>query len=115
MATYAGPSSYSDKTRRLSGKAQKLRDEVDSGAEAQKVNRVFGQSDRQKEEIKAIDHVLNMKESMAEDLEQQVADEYPKGTQVYGKKSRNKAGYGEPKKYADGGMVGDRRSYGKKR
>jgi hypothetical protein len=114
MATYAGPSSYSDKTRRLSSEAQKMRDEVASGAVAQIGNRVFGQSKRQKEEIKAVDHVLNMKESMAEDLEQQVADEYPKGTQVYGKSSRNKAGHGEPKKYAGGGMVGDRRSYGKK-
>jgi hypothetical protein len=44
----------------------------------------------------AIRHIENMKESMAEDAEQQVADQYPKGTKVYDRMSRNRAKYGKP-------------------
>ena len=67
----------------------------------------------------AIRHVENIKESIAEDAEQQVADQYPKGTKIYGRTSRNRAGYGKPidlppegkakggkvKAYAKGGKV----------
>lgn len=115
MPTYAGPRSYSKKTAELSDRADTLRKQVDDGADAQRVNKVFGQfTDEQKAAVKAIDHNLNNKEAEAEALDQRIADEYPAGTTVDGRKSRNKAKYGEPQKLANGGAVGGPKWYGKK-
>lgn len=114
MGTYADPRRWSDKTRRLDDKRLDLRKKVDDAADAQKINRVFSLTEKQKAEVDAIDHVANVRESEAEDIEQRIADEYPSGTKVFDRKSRNKAGYGKPKKFASGGMVGCDRNYSKR-
>jgi hypothetical protein len=115
MATYAEPSRWNETSRTQSERARKLRREVEessspSGRALQSFAHLAGRKDGKASDA-AIRHIENMKESMAEDAEQQVVDQYPKGTKYEGRTSRNRAGYGKPvdlpaEGKAKGGHVG---------
>lgn len=126
MATYAEPARWNKTAAEASERAEKLRKDVeDSSSGSAKIfrslNALAGKKAAKAEE-EALQHRLNIKESMAEDEEQNVADQYPKGTTYEGRKSRNKAGYGKKvdlpvdgkskggsiKKYTSGGSVSTR-------
>lgn len=123
MATFAGPSQWNKTTKEADERARDLRSYVgrnssESAKTLRTLNNLAGKKAAQDQEA-ATQHILNMKESMAEDEEQNVVDQYPKGTTYAGRKSRNKAGYGKPvdlpvegkakggkvKKYAKGGSI----------
>jgi hypothetical protein len=126
MATYAEPYRWNKTAREASERAEKLRKDVeenssDSSKILRSLNSLAGKKAAKAEED-ALQHRLNIKESMAEDEDQNVADQYPKGTTYGGLKSRNKAEYGKKvdlpmegkakggtvKKYASGGSVSAR-------
>jgi hypothetical protein len=126
MATYAPPSSWNKTAREASERAEKLRKDVEENSSGsarilRSFNALAGRKAAKAEED-ALQHRLNVKESMAEDEDQNVADQYPKGTTYDGRKSRNKAEYGKPKdlpvdgkakggsikKYASGGSISAR-------
>jgi len=100
MPTYADPSRWNETARTQSERAAKLRKEVESSSSPsariwQTTAHLGGKKKGEAAEA-AIRHIENMKESMAEDAEQQVADQYPKGTKYADRMSRNRAGYGKP-------------------
>lgn len=99
MSTYAGPRQWNDKARRAADEGDESRSKV-----AKRGTLFIGNSDA------AASHNArqNMDESMAEDADQRVVDQYPAGTKSNGGtsvKSRNKSGYGKPVAYANGGLV----------
>lgn len=97
MATYVEPERWNEKAKESAERANKLRDEVEQGRQAQRYNYVFGtHSKRGRAEYDAINHQLNLKESEKEDLEQRALDQYPKGTTSGGRTSRNRAEHGKP-------------------
>ena len=123
MATYAEPARWNKTAAGASERAEKLRKDVEENSSGsskilRSLNALAGKKAAKAEED-ALQHRLNIKESMAEDEEQNVADQYPKGTSYAGRKSRNKAEYGKPKdlpmdgmkkggsvaKYAKGGSI----------
>ena len=100
MATYAGPDQWNKTSKEQSERAQKLRSEVEESSSPssriwQTTAYLAGKKQGQTADA-ARRHIENMKESMAEDAEQQVSDQYPKGTKYAGRLSRNRAGYGKP-------------------
>ena len=123
MPTYVEPSRWNKTARTQSELAKKLRNEVEeSSSPSSRIwqTTAYLAGKKQGEAADAARrHIENMKESMAEDAEQQVADQYPKGTKYEGRTSRNRAGYGKPvdlpaegkakggkvKGYAKGGSV----------
>jgi hypothetical protein len=123
MARYVEPSRWNETARTQAERAEKLRNDVEStsspSARIWQTMNYLGGKKKGKASDEAIRHIENMKESMAEDAEQQVADQYPKGTRYAGRLSRNRAGYGKPvdlpaegkaqggkvKGYASGGKV----------
>jgi len=126
MATYVEPSRWNETARAQSERAAKLRKDVDESSSPssrvwQTTAHLAGKKKGEAAQA-AIRHIENMKESMAEDAEQQVADQYPKGTRYADRLSRNRAGYGKPvdlpaegkakggkiKGYAKGGSVSSR-------
>lgn len=123
MATYAGPGEWNETSKTQSERARKLRNKVEESSSPssriwQTTAYLAGKKQGQAADA-ARRHIENMDESMAEDAEQQVADQYPKGTKYAGRTSRNRAGYGKPvdlpadgkakggsiKGYAKGGSV----------
>jgi hypothetical protein len=116
MSTYAEPSRWNKKTKEADARSNKLREEVDTGAVSQRFNKMSGISKYKKDEYDATNALLNIKEEEIEALDQQIADQYPKGTHFStGKTSRNKAEYGKPvelPKYKKGGMTASSRADG---
>lgn len=101
MPTYAN--NYSAKTVR---DREALREAQDVERKGRDSERSFSLADTPADKA-AKSHVQNMKESAREDAEQRVIDNYPAGTKDGdGRKSRNKAGYGKPAQFANGGLVG---------
>lgn len=97
MPTFAQPWNYSRKTALLEALRRKAESDVYKGAQAQVINKVFGQfTDKQKSDVKAIDEMLNRKEQEAEMYSQRIANEYPSGTSVAGYNSMNTQPYGMP-------------------
>ena len=97
MSDYVGPNRWNAKTEEANAQARKLRNDVEKGADAQRYNYVFGTHTKKgRDEYDAINHQLNMKEAEAEDLDQRMLDQYPKGTTSGGRTSRNRADYGKP-------------------
>ena len=126
MATYAEPSRWNETSKTQSERAKKLRNKVEESSSPssriwQTTAYLAGKKQGQTADA-ARRHIENMDESMAEDAEQQVADQYPKGTKYAGRASRNRAEYGKPvdlpaegkakggsiKTYANGGSVSSR-------
>lgn len=126
MGTYDAPWGWNKTAREASERAEKLRKDVEENSSGsarilRSFNALAGKKAAKAEED-ALQHRLNIKESMAEDEDQNVVDQYPKGTTYDGRKSRNKAGYGKKvdlpvdgkakggsvKKYASGGSVSTR-------
>jgi hypothetical protein len=123
MPTYVEPSRWNETAKTQSERARKLRNKVEESSSPssriwQTTAYLAGKKQGQAADA-ARRHIENMDESMAEDSEQQVADQYPKGTKYAGRTSRNRAGYGKPvdlpaegkakggkvKGYASGGKV----------
>ena len=97
MATFDGPYGYSRKTAMIAKLRDSLGKQISQGADAQKINKVFGQfTEKQRSAVNAIDSALNRKEAEAEALDQQIMDQYPAGTYGGGLKSRNVSEYGIP-------------------
>ena len=97
MPTYSGPSGYSAKTAQMDKARRKLNEQVEGGRKAQEINKVFGQfTEKQRAEVRALDHLLNIKEEESEGLSQQIMDQYPKGAFGGGYESRNMNEYGQP-------------------
>ena len=113
MGQYVEPERWNEKSKEAAERANKLRDEIKQGTDAQRYNYVFGtHSKKGRAEYDAINHLLNVKESEKEDLEQRALDQYPKGTKMGGRTSRNRAEYGNPVDLPDaetgkkkGGMI----------
>jgi hypothetical protein len=113
MSAYVEPERWNEKSKESAERANKLRDEIKQGTDAQRYNYVFGtHSKKGRAEYDAINHQLNMKEAEKEDLEQRALDQYPKGTTMGSRKSRNRAEYGKPVDLPDaqtgkkkGGMI----------
>ena len=100
MATYVEPFRWNETARTQAQRAEKLRKDVEESSSPssriwQTTAHLAGKKKGEAAQA-AIRHIENMKESMAEDAEQQVADQYPKGTKYEGRMSRNRAGYGKP-------------------
>lgn len=100
MPTYADPSRWNETAKTQAERARKLRREVEESSSPssriwQTTAHLAGKKQGEAAEA-AIRHIENMKESMAEDAEQQVADQYPKGARYADRLSRNRAGYGKP-------------------
>ena len=100
MPTYADPSRWNETAKTQAERARKLRREVEESSSPssriwQTTAHLAGKKKGEAAEA-AIRHIENMKESMAEDAEQQVADQYPKGARYADRVSRNRAGYGKP-------------------
>ena len=97
MGAYVEPERWNEKSKESAERANKLRDDVEEGRKAQRYNYVFGtHSKKGRAEYDALNHQLNMKESEKEDLEQRALDQYPKGTTMGSRTSRNRADYGKP-------------------
>jgi hypothetical protein len=113
MGQYVEPERWNEKSKESAERANKLRDEVEAGRKTQRYNYVFGtHSKKGRAEYDGLNHQLNVKESEKEDLEQRALDQYPKGTTMGGRTSRNRADYGKPVDLPDadtgkkkGGMV----------
>lgn len=123
MATYVEPERWNKASKEAAGDAKAARSRMaarESKAFAGKSgamgdNPFFSSKDDRKAGDAAYDAVQNMDESMAEDADQRTVDQYPKGTKLDGRESRNKAGYGKTPAFANGGVIGavDSRNYKK--
>jgi|DEB19_MinimDraft_3_1074340.scaffolds.fasta_scaffold125654_1 hypothetical protein len=103
MPAYVPPSGWNAKAQESDARSTKLRKQVEEGRQAQRYNSVFGthtQSGR--DNYDALNKLLNLKEEEAEALDQRALDQYPKGTKMDGRTSRNRAGYGKPVDLPDG-------------
>ena len=97
MATYVSPDRWTENAKESNARSVKLKKEVEEGRVAQHYNKVFGtHSTKGKAEYAAVNSLLNMKESEAEDLDQRALDQYPKGAKSGSLTSRNRAEYGKP-------------------